>query len=237
MKTIKMKSIKLFATALTVTSFMMVSCDVKKENTNEEEVIEIVEVEKDNIDVDVDMDSDMNTKKLADVEVKTRTYKMREKQEPIVYDLDANGIAGFDDWRDYTVVNYELAEIRKAKYITTAQRVKNMNYRIANLGNSIPAWLKTEEVMEDVADVQKEYLELIEDADASENEMKENLEELTEKFDDLKEELDETVQQYVKIHESAIEEFNEEFKKGKIEAAIEEYNEEIKKMDKIVENK
>lgn len=232
MKKIKMKSIKLFATALTVSSFMMVSCDVKKENTNEEEVIEIVEVEKDNIDVDADMDSDMNTKKLAEVEVKTRTYKMK-KQEPIVYDLDANGIAGFDDWRDYTVVNYELAEIRKAKYITTAQRVKNMNYRIANLGNSIPAWLKTEEVMEDVADVQKEYLELIEDADASENEMKENLEELTEKFDDLKEELDETVQQYVKIHESAIEEFNE----GKIEAAIEEYNEEIKKMDRIVENK
>ena len=228
-----MKSIKLFATALTVTSFMMVSCDVKKDNTNNEEVIEVVEVEKDNIDVNSDMDS----KELAEVEVKTRTYKMREKQEPIVYDLDANGISGFDDWRDYTVVNYELAEIRKAKYITTAQRVKNMNYRIANLGNSIPAWLKTEEVMEDVADVQKEYLELIEDANASENEMKENLEELTEKFDDLKEELDETVQQYVKIHESAIEEFNEEFKKGKIEAAIEEYNEEIKKMDKIVENK
>lgn len=232
MKKIKMKSIKLFATALTVSSFMMVSCDVKKENTNEEEVIEIVEVEKDNIDVDADMDSDMNTKKLAEVEVKTRTYKMK-KQEPIVYDLDANGIAGFDDWRDYTVVNYELAKIRKAKYITTDQRVKNMNYRIANLGNSIPDWLKTEEVMEDVADVQKEYLELIEDADASEIEMKENLEELTEKFDDLKEELDETVQQYVKIYESAIEEFNE----GKIEAAIEEYNEEIKKMDRIVENK
>lgn len=228
-----MKSIKLFATALTVTSFMMVSCDVKKDNTNNEEVIEVVEVEEDKIDVNSDMDS----KELAEVEVKTRTYKMREKQETIVYDLDANGIAGFDDWRDYTVVNYELAEIRKAKYITTAQRVKNMNYRIANLGNSIPAWLKTEEVMEDVADVQKEYLELIEDANASENEMKENLEELTEKFDDLKEELDETVQQYVKIHESAIEEFNEEFKKGKIEAAIEEYNEEIKKMDKIVENK
>ena len=232
MKTIKMKSIKLFATALTVTSFMMVSCDVKKGNADNEEIIEVVEVEKDNVEVD----ADMNTEKIAEVEVKTRTYKMKE-QEPIVYDLDANGIAGFDDWRDYTVVNYELAEIRKANYLTTAQRVQNMNYRIANLGNSIPAWLKTEEVMEDVSDVQKEYLELIEDADASENEMKENLEELSEKFDDLKEELDETVQEYVRIHESAIEEFNEEFKKGKIEAAIEEYNEEIKKMDKIVDNK
>lgn len=233
MKNIKMNSIKLFATALTISSFMLVSCDNGKKNTteNKEEIAEVVEVEKDNLDIDTEKIE------MKENEVKTRTYKMRERATPIVYNLDANGIAGFDDWADYTVVNYELAEIKKTNYITTAQRVRNMNYRIANLGNTIPAWLKTEEVMEDVADIQEEYLELIEDPNASEKEMKENLEELSEKFDDLKEELDETVAEYVKIHEEAIEEFNEEIKKGKIDAAIEEYNEEIKKLDKIVKKR
>ena len=49
--------------------------------------------------------------------------------------------------------------------------------------------------------------------------------------------MNETVAKYVKIHEDAIEEFNEELDDGDIEDAIEEYNEEIKKMNKIVEQK
>mgnify|MGYP000100171994 CR=1 FL=1 len=223
MKTIKMNSIKLFATALTVSSFMLVSCDNTKKKTTEvkEEVTEMVDSASDKLEEEEE-------------EIKTRTYKMKDGTA-LVYNLDSKGIAGFDDWSDYTIVNAELAEIRKSNYVTTTQRVKNMNFRIANLGNTIPAWLKTEEVMEDVADVQKEYLELIEDPNASEGEIKENLEELSEKFDDLKEELDEAITEYTKINEEAIEEFNEEMKKGKINAAIEEYNEEIKKLDEMLE--
>lgn len=226
----KMKSIQLFST-LMLSLFLIVSCNnVKKTDSDvENEMEEIVEVEKDNIDVDGEMTPKNN-------EVKTVTYKMKA-QEPIVYNLDTNGIAGFKDWKDFTVVNFELAEIERANYITTAQRIRNMNFRVANLSNTIPAWLKTEEVMEDVADVQSEYLELIKESNASENEIKENLEELSEKFDDLKEELNETVADYVKIHKEAIEEFNEELDDGSIEDAIEEYNEEIKKMNKIVEKK
>lgn len=238
MKSIKINSIKLVALALTASSFMFFSCDNAKKNTTEnKEMSEVIKTEKDNLEVEKEIaEGDIDRMNMKEGEVLTRSYKMKEKT-PIVYNLDANGIAGFDDWKDFTVVNYELSEMRKANYVNTDQRLRNMNYRIANLGNTIPSWLKTEEVMEDVADIQKEYLELIEDTNASENEVKENLEELSEKFDDLKEELDETVAEYVKINESAIEEFNEEFKKGKIEAAIEEYNEEIKKLDKIVEKK
>jgi DNA repair exonuclease SbcCD ATPase subunit len=208
---------------------MFVSCNNAKKNATEytTDKIEIIEVEKDNLDVDeVELETEM----------RTRTYKIKE-QTPIVYNLDENGIAGFDDWADYTVINYELTDIRRTKYVTTAKRIRNMNYRVANLGNTIPSWLKTEEVMEDVADVQKEYLELIKESNAPEKEVKENLEELSEKFDDLKEELDETVAEYVSIHEDAIEEFNEEIKTGNIKAAIEEYNEEINKLDKIVDQK
>ena len=238
MKSIKINSIKLFALAFTASSFMFFSCDTPKKNTTENnEISEVIKTEKDNLEVEKEIaEGDVERMNMKEGEVITRSYKIKE-QTPIVYNLDANGIAGFDDWKDFTVVNYELAEIRKSNYVTTSQRIKNMNYRIANLGNTIPSWLKTEEVMEDVADIQKEYLELIKESNAPEKEVKENLEELSEKFDDLKEELDETVAEYVKIHESAIEEFNEEFKKGKIEAAIEEYNEEIKKLDKIIEKK
>ncbi|MDX6745760.1 hypothetical protein SHK09_03050 [Polaribacter sp. PL03] len=225
MKSIKMNSIKLFATALTVSSFMLVSCDKGKKD--------ITEIKKEVIEIKEDMGNKASN---MQEEIKTRTYKMKDGTA-IVYNLDAKGVVGFDDWADFTVVNSELAAMRKSKFLTTNQRIKSMNFRMANLGNSIPAWLKTEEVMEDVADVQKEYLELIEDSKASENERKENLEELSEKFDDLREELDETVAEYTKIHEEAIEEFNEEFKKGKIDAAIEEYNEEIKKLDKMLEKK
>ncbi|MBU3011051.1 hypothetical protein KO506_06530 [Polaribacter vadi] len=230
MKIMNMNSVRVAAIVLTLSNFMLVSCDTPKKNNMDEakeEIAELVDMDKDNLDVEMESD-------LAEDEVKTRTYKMKEKETPIVYDLDARGISGFNDWADYTVVNYELTNLRKVDYVTTRERIQNMNYRIANLGNTIPAWLKTEEVMEDVQDIQDEYLELIEDQDASEKEMQENLEELSEKFDDLKEELDETVNEYIKIHEEAIEEFNEEIKKGKFDAAIEEYNEEIKKLDKIV---
>ena len=216
------------------------SCDENKKEIADNTETEIV--------TDANLDSDTETEEIEEKEesktynnipeneVRTRTYKMKEAQ-PLVYNVDAYGIAGFDDWSDYTVVNYELADMKRNNFITTKDRISLMNYRVANLSNTIPSWLKTEEVMEDVADIQKEYLELIKDTDASENEIKENLEELSEKFDDLKEELDETVAEYVKIHEEAIEEFNEEISKGKIEAAIEEYEEEIKKMNKIVEKK
>ncbi|WP_299672384.1 hypothetical protein [uncultured Polaribacter sp.] len=219
----KINSIKLFATALTVSSFMLVSCDSDKKknsiNTEEIVVVKTDAVEKEEV--------------VVNEEIKTRTYKMKDGTA-IVYNLDAKGIVGFDDWSNFTVVNAELAAMRKPNVVTNAQRIRNMNFRIANLGNTIPAWLKTEEVMEDVKDIQEEYLELISDPNASDSEMKENLEELSEKFDDLKEELDETVKKYTKINENAIEEFNEEFKKGKIDAAIEEYNEEIKKLDKML---
>lgn len=204
---------------------MLVSCDNGKKKTTEVTEIEMIEMK--------NVTSEKVEMEIED-EVITRTYRMKDGTA-LVYNLDAKGIVGFDDWSNFTIVNSELAEMRKTKFVTTAKRIRNMNFRIANLGNTIPAWLKTEEVMEDVADIQKEYLELIEDPNAPENERQENLEELSEKFDDLKEELDEAVKEYTKIHEDAIEEFNEEIKKGKIDAAIEEYNEEIKKLDEMLE--
>ncbi|QTD36684.1 hypothetical protein JL193_11090 [Polaribacter batillariae] len=220
----KMNSIKLLVTAFTFSSFMFVSCDTgnKKTSNTKEEISE---------DIASTIENMEEVAEEMEEEVKTRSYKMKDGTS-ITYNLDSKGIVGFDDWADYTVINYELADIKKAKNSTTAQRIRNMNYRIANLGNTIPIWLRTEEVEKGVAEVQKKYKELIDNTDASEEVMKENFEAFSEKFDNLKEELDETVKEYTKIHEEAIEEFNEEIKKGKIDAAIKEYKEEIKKLGK-----
>ena len=133
MKIIKTNSIKLFVTALTVSSFMLVSCDNAKKTTTEDgETLDVVVVENDNLKVEAnDVEVKEGKMTMKEGEVKTRTYKMK-KQTPIVYNLDINGISGFDDWSDYTVVNYELASIRKLNFGTTAQRIQNLNYRIAN---------------------------------------------------------------------------------------------------------
>lgn len=211
-------------------ALFLVSCNTKKTNKKDLEAITILENREDSLEALVNKKD--NTMVHFSNEFKTRKYKMKDGTT-ISYNLDAKGIAGFDDWADFTVVNYELAELRNQEISESEKRIRNLNYRIANLRNTIPDWLKTEEVLEDVSDIQKEYLELIKNTDGSENEMKENLEELTEQFDDLKEELDETITKYLEIRKEAIEEFNEEIDKGNYEKAIKEYNEEIKKLEEM----
>lgn len=171
----------------------------------------------------------------ADVnKVTTREYAMKDGTK-ISYDYSEDGVTSLNDWSDYNTVSYELAEIESMDFKTTNERVVNMDGIISNLGNSIPDWLKTEEVMEDVADIQKEYKEYLEEKDATEKERMENLEELNEKFADLREELNETIEKYIEVHKDAIEEYNEEMKDGEFDDALEEYNEEIKKQDNIAD--
>ncbi|MHB0754865.1 hypothetical protein [Polaribacter sp. M15] len=209
MKIMNINSVKTMLMLLILSSIILTSCNKTKNKTeieDKKEVSKAIKVEKDNVDVKV-KNEDFNTN-----QIKTRTYKLKDRATPIVYDLDINGVVGFDDWEDFTTVNNELVNIRKSNEPNTKERIESLNYRVANLRNTIPDWLQTEEVLEDVADVQKEYLELISEKYVSENEMKENLEEVYEKFDDLKEELYETIETYIKAHEDVIEEFNEEIR-------------------------
>ena len=229
MKIMNINSVKIIAFVLAISNFVLMSCahQVKKvDSTNKKEMAIVVDDTKNTLESKQKWDGKI---------VKKRVYKIKDTQKPIVYNLDTNGIVGFDDWTDYTIVNYEIEDIKRSNYSTTKNRLQHIHYRIANLNNTIPNWLKTEEVLEDINDIQKDYLELIKDSTASGEDLEGELEDFSEKFDDLKEELQETVDRYVKIHEDAIEEFNEELHDGNIEDAIEEYNEEIKELDKIVE--
>lgn len=229
MKKIKDTIINICLFGVLLLALILVSCNNNKSNSNSnEDIAVVVENKKDSLTSNYDE----NQNEIKIDTIRTRRYRMKDGTA-IVYNLDAKGIAGFDDWADFTVVNYELAEVRNNESANNNQRIRNLNYRMANLRNSIPKWLQTEEVMEDIADIQKEYLELIQDSDASEKEMQENIEELTEQFDDLKEELNETIEKYLEIRKEAIEEFNEEMDKGNYEKALREYDEEIKKLEKL----
>lgn len=218
-----MKTMKLFTTTFLATGFILMSCNegkTKEVKINDSEVTA--------------MSSSFNSNKTIDNTVTTREYAMNDGSE-ISYSLGNDGVESLEDWEAYNTLNNEISEVEAAELQTTNERIASWDGVIANLHNTIPDWLKTEEVMEDVADVQKEYKELVNEKNATAKEREENLEELSEQFDDLQEELTETVNEYLKNHADAIEEYNEEMRKGKEKAAVEEYNEEIKKNDKIAD--
>ncbi|MEP2404703.1 MAG: hypothetical protein ABJH73_10425, partial [Nonlabens ulvanivorans] len=94
----------------------------------------------------------------------------------------------------------------------------------------------TEEIREDVADVQKEFKELI--ATKTDNdEYMEDLEELTEQYEDLREELKEVTMEYIETLDEANEERKDQLEKGNYEKAQEKYEKEIQELNNISENK
>ncbi|QOD60165.1 hypothetical protein H9I45_12550 [Polaribacter haliotis] len=114
------------------------------------------------------------------------------------YKLGTTGTLSFDDWKGYNTINSELYEIERMDLVATTAKIEEMQASIANLGNTIPAWLRTEEVLEDIDDVQEEYQKLLKEKNEPVKNVKQNLEELIEKFDDLREELNETIDKYKK---------------------------------------
>ncbi|MDX6745761.1 hypothetical protein SHK09_03055 [Polaribacter sp. PL03] len=109
------------------------------------------------------------------------------------YNLDSKGSLSFNDWDGFNSANKALVDL---EIETTPERIDNLNNTVSNLAATIPAWLKNEEVMEDIADVEEEYKKLLEEKNEPAKNVKQNLEELNEKFDDLREELNETIEKY-----------------------------------------
>ncbi|MDA0178499.1 hypothetical protein [Mesoflavibacter profundi] len=229
-----MKSIKLITTTLVVSSVAFMSCksDYKTADTE----VDTVEEQVEELETEMDNTTDNNTDSdyiMDSNQVMSKEYAMNDGRN-INYQTTEAGIVGFDGWQQFNILTYELDEMKKAN-IYTKERVGNLRGVIATLDESIPSWLKTEEVMEDVADIQKEYNELMAEPNATEKEYKENLEEVSEKYADLQEELTETVEKYMKVNEKAIEKYNEQIEKGNIEKANKKYQKEIDKLNKIAD--
>lgn len=229
-----MKSIKLVTTTLVVSGLAFMSCknDYKTKDTEVDTVEEQVE------DLENEMDNASDSKSESDYimqsdQVMSKEYAMNDGRN-INYQTTEAGIVGFDGWQQFNILTYELEEMKKAN-IYTKERVGNLRGVIATLDNSIPDWLKTDEVMEDVADIQKVYNELMTETNVSEKEYKENIEEVSEKYADLQEELTETVEEYMKVNERAIKKYNKQIEKGNFEKANRKYKREIEKLNKIAD--
>ena len=101
-------------------------------------------------------------------------------------------------WSEFNAINKDLLNLKDKEYNITIERLEGLNGAITNLANTVPSSLKTEEVLEDISDLQEEYTKLINEKNAPLKNVKQNIEELVEKFDDLREELNETVEDYIK---------------------------------------
>lgn len=111
----------------------------------------------------------------------------------MIYGKSANEIASFNTWTTFNTANAELLAIEKMDDDIYKEHLEDLNGTIKSLPKTIPTWLKTEEVMEDIIDVQKECTKLMKKKNEP---VKENLEELSEKFDDLREELGQVIEDY-----------------------------------------
>lgn len=94
----------------------------------------------------------------------------------------------------FNATNETLIGLEEKDFDLPITSSENLNDPIANLSNSILNSLQTEEVLEDIEDVQEEYTKLINEKNEPLDNVKQNKEELVEKFDDLREELNETVE-------------------------------------------
>ncbi|AOW18215.1 hypothetical protein LPB03_12485 [Polaribacter vadi] len=177
-----MKTIQKTIAILAISGFLFISCDKTKKEKVEDKMEEIEESMEDAGD-----DISDEFKKIQ-LKLEDGTY--------VNYSSNNSGDLSFDDWEGFNTANEELRAIEELDSKTYTTRIGDLSATIANLGNSIPAWLKTEEVMEDIEDIQKEYKKLSDERNESEDKIEQNIEDLMEKFDDLREELNETIEKY-----------------------------------------
>lgn len=226
-----MKTLKLMSSLL-IAGVIITSCKDATKNT-EAKAVNLEET----IQTEMKLEQEAaQMEQKRKMEVQTREYAMKDGSK-ISYNYTEDGVTSLKDWDNYNTLSYEMGEIAKVDYKATTERLVSMRGTIMNLDESIPDWLKTEEVMEDIADVQKEYSELMEEKNVSTDEKQENLEELNEQFSDLREELNETIDKYLEINQEAIAKFNKKMEKGKVDKAIEKFNDKMDEKEKITDYK
>ncbi|KEZ92939.1 hypothetical protein [Nonlabens ulvanivorans] len=154
----------------------------------------------------------------------------------IADDLKNEGIVGVGSWSSFNTLSNHMYLLEGANLKQTKMLVSKMGTNIMMLDDTIPSWVDTEAIREDVADVQKEFKELI--ATKTDNdEYMEDLEELTEQYEDLREELKEVTMEYIETLDEANEERKDQLEKGNYEKAQEKYQKEIQELNNISENK
>ena len=161
-----MKLINKMTSILLLTSVFFISCDIKKDNN-------------------------IAFKDNPRIELLTL-----DNGNEVIVRKDYYGTYSFNNWNTYNLANIEIHRIETADYEIPKSRLLNLNDEVSSLDKKMPNWLKTEEVLEDIADVKEEFTKLIEEQNAPMKNIKQNWDEFEEKFDDLREELSETVDEF-----------------------------------------
>ncbi|WP_452222926.1 hypothetical protein [Lacinutrix chionoecetis] len=229
-----MKNLKISIAVLALSGFAFTSCmDEKKSDKTEAEKMEMnSEMENNSDDKTRAMNNDTEEMMASNIRMTSKDGKIVERS--MNNDVKAMQISG---WESFNTLSVEMKKLEGMDMMKMKTAMPNFANTIATLNTTRPEWMMTEEISEDVEDLQKEYNELIADKTADTEEYRENLEEVNEAYDDLVEEINETFDKYVKINRKANEEYMEEAKDGEMEDAREEYNEEIKNLDKVANDK
>ena len=125
----------------------------------------------------------------------TEIVRLADGTEVVIY-TNNNGVVSFEDWDGYKIANDELAILEEVDNDFDLDNIDGLESVITNLEETTPGWLRTEEVMEDIEDVQEEYEKLLREKNEPMKNVLQNIEELNEKFDDFKEEINETIETY-----------------------------------------
>ena len=141
-----MRLIKKITAIVTITSFLLISCNTKEKEYN---------------------------------------LTLNDGTEVFYISNDESAIS-INGWSEFNAINKDLLNLKDKEYNITIESLEGLNGAITNLANTVPSSLKTEEVLEDIRDVQEEYTKLINEKNAPLKNVKQNIEELVEKFDDLR---------------------------------------------------
>ncbi|WP_124978888.1 hypothetical protein [Nonlabens xiamenensis] len=149
---------------------------------------------------------------------------------------DEEGMIVITDYPIYTTVYNDWTSMSEASYNEQLTEVEKLNKDFQQMINTMPAYLKIDDVMDAVEDVQKEMNEYQEDKQkgVDQDEMEENLEEIDEALYDLDKEFKKARKKYAEDRKDATEEFMEEFTsdsdqtiRERVRDASEEYEEEM----------
>ncbi|WP_397444612.1 hypothetical protein [Polaribacter sp. R77954] len=102
----------------------------------------------------------------------------------------------FESWNAYNMVNTQLSLMENEEYKISKNRIVYLKKFMNNLAVSIPNWLQTNAINQELEDVEEEFDKLIDELDESTHVIRKNCRELNQEFNELQKEVKKTVKSY-----------------------------------------
>ncbi|NVJ88266.1 MAG: hypothetical protein HWD82_02340 [Flavobacteriaceae bacterium] len=119
------------------------------------------------------------------------------EDKTVLLKKDDFGTYSFNNWNDFNLLNVRLHVAESKEFRVPVSTVGVYEEAVNNLHNSIPKWLKSEDLVKEIKDAQKKYDNLIDERFKSTTKVRKNWSELTNAFDDVRELLNEKVDNYI----------------------------------------